>query len=77
MYCPEHLVMKAGRVYVWLYWRDVPRETIPLRIWLNPFRYEISVRYGKNSVLKINREGQWLRNRIYRIKQAVKRAFDA
>ena len=45
MNCPEHLVCKAfgGRLWVWMYWRDVRRETIPLRIWLNPLRYEVSI----------------------------------
>lgn len=42
MNCPEHLLFKVRGVYVWLYWRDVPRETIPLVVWLNPLRYEIS-----------------------------------
>jgi hypothetical protein len=57
MNCPEHLVLKAfgGRLWIWLYWRDVPKSSIPLRIWLNPFRYEIAFRVGKRIV--INREG--------------------
>ena len=62
MYCPEHLVCKAfgGRVYLWMYWLDVPRETIPLRVWLNPLRYELSIRaFGR--VVTINSEGHWAR----------------
>ena len=43
MYCPEHKVFVSRLVSVWLYWRDVPRETIPLRVWLNPLNYEVSL----------------------------------
>lgn len=59
MYCPEHLAFKGfgERVYVWLYWRDVPRERIPVRVWLNPLRYEVSIRFPGYRFLKINREG--------------------
>ena len=34
MYCPEHLIFKAfgERVYLWLYWHDVPPEMIPHRL---------------------------------------------
>ena len=59
MNCPEHLVLKAfdGRLWVWMYWRDVPRERIPLRVWLSPLRYEISVTaFGRRFV--VNREGR-------------------
>lgn len=62
MYCPEHLVCKAfgERVYLWMYWRDVPREKIPLRVWLNPLRYELFIRaFGR--VVKINSNGHWAR----------------
>ena len=56
MNCPEHLLFKVRGVYVWLYWRDVPRETIPLVVWLNPLRYEISGHvFGK--YFRINRYG--------------------
>lgn len=62
MNCPEHLVFKAlnDHVYLWLYWRDVPRHTIPLRVWLNPLRYELFIR-GFGRVRKINPEGRWAR----------------
>jgi hypothetical protein len=68
------LVFKAlgGRVYLWMYWRDVRRETIPLRIWLNPLRYELSIRAFRR-LLVINREGKWARivpNAIYRMRVA-------
>lgn len=59
MYCPEHLVLKAfgDRVYLWMYWRDVRRESIPLRIWLNPLRYELFIRaFGR--VWTLNPEGR-------------------
>ena len=58
MNCPEHLVCKAWdeRVYLWLYWRDVPRETIPLRVWMNPLRYELFIRLRRRTIT-INREG--------------------
>lgn len=59
MNCPEHLVFKARWVYVWMYWRDVPRETIPLRIWLNPLRYEVVV-CGLGRHYTINRYGAWV-----------------
>ena len=80
MYCPEHKVFGSRLVWVWMYWRDVPRETIPLRVWLNPLNYEVSLWTWGNSrrhLVTINREGQWVRNRIWRFKQAVKRAISA
>ena len=76
MYCPEHLVLKAfgGRLWVWMYWRDVPRETIPLSVWLNPLRYEVSIHaFGKR--LTINREGLPAQNAVYRIRVAVRNLF--
>jgi hypothetical protein len=60
MYCPEHLIFKAfgERVYLWLYWHDVPPEMIPLRVWMNPLRYELFIRaFGR--VVKINPHGRW------------------
>ena len=58
MKCPEHLVFKGfnGRVYIWMVWRDVPRKTIPLMIWLDLRRYEIRLRAFK-SIYIINRVG--------------------
>jgi len=58
MKCPEHLVLKAfnGHLWIWMYWRDVPRSTIPLRIWLNPLRYEICI-HLMGRVVRFNREG--------------------
>lgn len=74
MYCPEHLVFKAlgDRVYLWLYWRDVPRERIPLRVWLNPLRYELFLRFS-GRVFKINPEGRWaviVANKLHNLKGA-------
>lgn len=77
MYCPEHLAFKIHRktwnFYVWMYWHDVPKHTIPLRIWLNPLRYELSLGFPpKQKFYRINREGQWnaaLINFIYRFKR--------
>jgi len=43
-----------------MYWRDVRRETIPMRVWLNPFRYELSIR-AFNRVVCVNRYGAWAR----------------
>ena len=74
MHCPEHLLFKAfdGRLYVWMYWRDVPRESIPLRVWLNPLRYEISVRaFGRHWVA--NRYGLPAQNAWYRMTHWTKR----
>jgi len=54
MYCPEHLVLKLfnSRLHLWLIYRDVPRETIPLKVWLNPLRYELNLRmFGKAFVI--------------------------
>jgi len=62
MNCPEHLVLKAfdSNLWIWMYWHDVPRETIPLRVWLNPLRYQISFTYGNGgNRIVINREGRW------------------
>ena len=61
MNCPEHLVFKSRFLWVWLYWADVPREKIPLRIWANPLRYEVSVHGLRGRLLTINREGLWAR----------------
>jgi len=56
---PEHLVTEAfnGRLWIWMYWRDVPRNTIPKSVWLNPLRYEITINLGKS--VTINRGGCW------------------
>ena len=69
MNCPEHLVLKAlgSRLFIYLWWRDVPRELIPLRVWLNPLRYQVSFCWGENHVT-INNAGKWntaLSNWIY------------
>ena len=42
MYRPEHSNLEADWCGWWMYWRDVPRETILLRVWLNPLNYEVS-----------------------------------
>ena len=60
MNCPEHLVFKAfnDHIYLWMYYRDIRRDLIPLRVWLNPFRYELFIRmFGRT--LTLNREGHW------------------
>jgi len=82
MNCPEHKVFGSRLVWVWMYWRDVPRETIPLRVWMNPLNYEVSLftwtwGNGRRRLVTINRKGQWVRNRVWRFKQAVKRAIAA
>ena len=64
MYCPEHLVFQAGRgkflrITLWLYWRDVPRQTIPMSVWLNPFRYQLSLVSRFKSLAVINPRGMW------------------
>lgn len=62
MNCPEHLVLEAfdGNLLIWMYWLDVPKETIPLHIWLNPLRYEIIFKYGNGTKrVVINKEGRW------------------
>lgn len=62
MDCPEHLVLGKSGFWIWLYWHDVPRHTIPLRVWLNPLRYQISyVSKGKQRFI-LNREGRWWGN---------------
>lgn len=45
MNCPEHLLLKAfwGRLWVYVIYLDVPRKTVPLSVWLNPLRYEVSI----------------------------------
>lgn len=59
MNCPEHLVYGKHGLWVWMYWHDVPRHTIPLRVWLNPLRYQVSFTtlHGKRLFL-INQDGQ-------------------
>lgn len=67
MNCPEHKVFCAGGTLAclscWMYWRDVPRERIPLSVWLNPLRYEIHLVVRGRTWLRINRAGQWA-NRV-------------
>jgi hypothetical protein len=77
MYCPEHLILKKGPLSIWMYWFDVPRENIPLRVWLNLLRYEVIVHVAPNriwptrpTVVVINRAGLWATkwaNTIYRL----------
>lgn len=84
MYCPEHKVFGSAFLWVWMYWRDVPRDTIPWRVWANPLNYEVSVfwppSYSSNyrkQIIHINHEGRWIRSRIYRFKQVIKRIAGA
>lgn len=66
MNCPEHLLFKVRGVYVWLYWRDVPRETIPLIVWLNPLRYEVSGHvFGRH--FRLNKYGALGAKLAYRV----------
>lgn len=62
MNCPEHLVLKLGGawlcVWFWMYWRDVPRHRIPWRVWLNPLRYEVHIRYGRGGSIRVNPDGR-------------------
>lgn len=74
MNCPEHLVFKSRFLWVWMYWADVPRERIPLRIWLNPLRYEVSL-HTAGRVRVMNREGRAARRIGYRVRKAVCRLF--
>jgi len=42
-----------------MYWHDVPRHMIPLRVWLNPLRYELLFRLPEsNRVLRLNPNGR-------------------
>lgn len=74
MNCPEHLVIGGRFGYVWMYWRDVPRETIPLRIWLNPLRYEVILFLGKRR-LKINSYGAWATRIPFALRRALCRVI--
>lgn len=57
MYCPEHLVFQSAHIWIWLYWKDVPRSDIPLRVWMNPLNYELILK-GFGRRLVINSQGQ-------------------
>jgi hypothetical protein len=59
MNCPEHLVYMNRFISVWLYWHDVPRELIPLKVWANPLRYEVAFLRPGQRLFTINREGLW------------------
>lgn len=71
MHCPEHLVFQSRVVWVWMYWRDVPRATIPLSVWLNPLNYEVSV-YLFGRRVCINPHGRWVREVAWMGKEKVK-----
>jgi len=60
MNCPEHKILNIGGFWIWLYWLDVPRERIPLRVWLNPLRYEVSLTAFRRRFV-MNSEGRWAR----------------
>lgn len=71
MYSPEHLVFGKVGLWVWMYWRDVPRERIPLSVWLNPLRYQVSYVWRGKRIFQINQNGwrgqslsYWLRKRF-------------
>lgn len=72
MNCPEHKVFNLGGLWVWMYWHDVPRRMIPLRIWLNPLRYEVTLVVRGRRWFRINRHGMWanrFNNAMYRMRQ--------
>lgn len=71
MNCPEHLVFQSRYLWIWMYWRDVPRSTIPLKVWLNPLNYELIVK-GFDRRVVINPNGQWIRGVIWRLKEYVR-----
>jgi len=71
MYCPEHLVFESRFLWVWMYWQDVPREKIPMRVWLTPLNYEISVYSNRRRLFTINREGKAIRAWWRRVKRAL------
>lgn len=74
MNCPEHMVFHRGPLLIWMYWRDVPRHTIPWTVWANPLRYEILFRW-KRIFFCINPEGRWavkFSNAWFRAKQRVR-----
>lgn len=73
MYCPEHLVFKSKFLWVWMYWRDVPRDRIPVGVWLNPLNYEVGLYTPSRKLVTINREGRWIRSRIYMARMALSR----
>ena len=74
MHCPEHLVIGSRWLYVWMYWRDVPRERIPLRIWLNPLRYEVMLGAAGRRLV-INRYGGWAVRLPYFFRRMKCKAF--
>jgi hypothetical protein len=61
MYCPEHKVFSTGNRWFslscWMYYRDVPRHTIPFKVWLNPLRYEFSAVVKGRVLFVANRRG--------------------
>ncbi len=73
MYCPEHLVFGKGGLWIWLYWRDVQRKSIPKKVWLNPFLYEVSFVRNGHCYFRINREGMaWGRLTWFFLKRTKK-----
>jgi len=77
--CPEHLVFNGfgGNVYLWMYWHDVPRHMIPLRIWLNPLRYELFIRLPRRDrtrgdrIITINPRGHWARTLPAKLRRLI------
>lgn len=65
MNCPEHLVIKAfgDRLYIWMYWYDVPRKNIPKLVWLNLLRYSLVLHIANGKTIVINDDGRW--NRLF------------
>eukprot|EP00456_Euglypha_rotunda_P026438 TRINITY_DN21308_c0_g1_i11.p1 TRINITY_DN21308_c0_g1~~TRINITY_DN21308_c0_g1_i11.p1 ORF type:complete len:210 (-),score=17.61 TRINITY_DN21308_c0_g1_i11:158-787(-) len=81
MNCPEHHVLTIGRLSIWMYYVDIARRLIPLKVWLNPLRYQFSWRRdGNKPNLLINNEGHAARdlsNLIWSAKQRWRLAFPA
>lgn len=65
MNCPEHKILNIGTLWVWLYWHDFPRRNIPLRVWLNPLRYEVSIVLFRRRFVW-NREGIYAKRRDWK-----------
>jgi hypothetical protein len=59
MNCPEHLLLEAfkGRLWIWVYYYDVPRSEVPLMVWLNPLRWQVTLSFGDRAKV-INRGGK-------------------
>tara|TARA_R100000657_G_C4658788_1_gene102612 strand:- start:246 stop:641 length:396 start_codon:yes stop_codon:yes gene_type:complete len=64
MNCPEQMVLNTRAILIYMIGdADIPRRCVPLKWWLNPLRYEITVRprgwmqYSKS--ITFNRSKKW------------------